>query len=57
VGGYIEAVAVPADERLVLMVNEDGLMLNLPPNPQASGLAIRSIVGDAALISRALLYA
>jgi hypothetical protein len=25
VGGYIEAVAVPGDESLVLLVNEDGL--------------------------------
>lgn len=55
VGGYIEAVAVPADERLVLLVNEDGLLLHLPPNPQASVLALRSIVGDAILMSRALL--
>ena len=39
VGGYIEAVAVPADESLVLLVNEDGLSLKLPPNPQASAVA------------------
>jgi hypothetical protein len=55
VGGYIEAAAVPADESLVLLVNEDGLMLNLPPNHQASALALRAIVGDAVLIARALI--
>jgi hypothetical protein len=28
VGGYIEALAVPGDENLVLLVNEDGLLRN-----------------------------
>ena len=55
VGGYIEAVAVPADKSLVLLVNEDGLMLKLPSNPQASAIALRAIVGDAVLMPRALL--
>ena len=55
VGGYIEAVAVPGDESLVLLVNEDGLLRKLPPNPQASAVALRSIVGDAVLMPRALL--
>ena len=55
IGGYIEAVAVPADDSLVLLVNEDGLSLNLPPNPQASAVAICSIVGDAVLMPMALI--
>ena len=55
VGGYIETVPVPGDARLVLLVNEDGLSLHLPPNPQASELAQRAIVGDAVLIPRELL--
>jgi Domain of unknown function (DUF3846) len=55
VGGYIEAVAVPGDDSLILLVNEDGLMLKLPPNSQASAVAIRPIVGDAVLIPRTLL--
>lgn len=32
VGGYIEAVPVPV-ARLVALVNEDGLSMNLPRNP------------------------
>lgn len=55
VGGYIEAVAVPGDENLVLLVNEDGLLRQLPSNPWASAVALHPIVGDAVLIPRALL--
>jgi len=51
----IEAVAVPADENLVLLVNEDGLLLELTPNPKASALALHTILGDAVLMPRALL--
>jgi len=55
VGGYIETVPVPEDESLILLVNEDGLSLHLPPNSQASALARRAIVGDVVLIPRELL--
>ena len=54
VGGYIEAVAVPGHDSLVLLVNEDGLLRKLPPNPQASAVALHPIVGDAVLMPRAL---
>ncbi len=43
VGGYIEFVCLPAQ---VMVVNEDGLSLGLLPNPEASSLAGRPIVGD-----------
>ena len=46
---------MPADENLILLVNEDGSLLNLPPNPKASALALHAIVGDAVLMPKALL--
>jgi hypothetical protein len=55
VGGYIEAIAVPGDESLVLLVNEDGLLRKLPSHPWASAVALPPIVGDAVLRPRALL--
>jgi hypothetical protein len=55
VGGYIETVPIPQDNDLILLVNEDGLRLGLPPNAQASTLARQPIVGAAVLIPRALL--
>ena len=55
VGGYIDAVAVPRDESLVLLVNEDGLLRKLPSSPWVSAVALLLIVGDAVLIPRALL--
>jgi hypothetical protein len=39
----------------VLLVNEDGLLRKLPPNPQASAVVLHPIVGDAVLMPRALL--
>ena len=53
VGGYIEMVAIPGDVKHasggkgILIVNEEGLMMGLPLNRQASILAHRPIVGDA----------
>lgn len=47
VGGYVEVVAFgPLPPRTWLLVNEDGLNLNLPPNELASRYASRLIVGD-----------
>ena len=45
VGGYIEVIRLP-DER-ILIVNEEGRLRNLPPNPAASAAAGRLIVGVA----------
>jgi hypothetical protein len=55
VGGDIEAVAVPGDESLVLLVNKDGLLRKLPSHPWASAVVLHPIVGDAVLMPRALL--
>jgi uncharacterized protein DUF3846 len=55
VGGYFEVVAVPDNESLVLIVNEDGRQLGLKPNAPASELARQAIVGVAVLIPKVLL--
>lgn len=52
VGGYIEPVRVPSDDRLMLVCNEEGLFKNLAPNPLASILAEAAIVGPALLAWR-----
>ena len=54
VGGYIEAVRLPADSLqcgLWLIVNEEGRLQNLPVNRRASIAAGRWIVGDAVLVT------
>lgn len=51
VGGYIEIVP-SLKEGHVLIVNEEGLLQNLPLNPAASELAGRPIVGVALQIHR-----
>jgi hypothetical protein len=55
VGGDIEAVAVPGDESLVLLGNEDGLLWKLPSHPWPSAVALDPRVGDAVLMPRAFL--
>ena len=55
VGGDIEAVVVPGDDSLVLLVHKDGLLRKLPSHPWASAVALPPIVGDAVLMPRALL--
>jgi|TARA_R110000803_G_scaffold56959_3_gene114668 hypothetical protein len=47
VGGYIEVVNL-TDGR-ILIVNEEGLLLKLPFNEQASDLSSRPLVGDVIL--------
>ncbi len=49
VGGFIELVHLPKGKMLV--VNEDGLRLNLPYNKKASQLSQREIVGDVLLMN------
>lgn len=44
VGGYIQIVQCPDD--MMMVVNEEGLPLNLPVNPVASLFARQYIVGD-----------
>jgi hypothetical protein len=57
VNGYIEIVQLPhmkmdgrTRTRLVMVVNEEGLLQNLPFNPRASQLARRPIVGNAFIV-------
>ena len=49
VGGYIELVHLSKGKMLV--VNEDGLRLNLPNNSEASKLSGQTIVGDVLLMN------
>jgi hypothetical protein len=49
VGGYIEALNLGNGKYLV--VNEEGLIRNLPINPSASRLYGRPIVGNAVICS------
>jgi hypothetical protein len=51
VGGYIEMVKL-GDGR-IMYVNEDGLTKRLPPNPAASLLARRNIVGNVVVLTKA----
>jgi hypothetical protein len=48
VGGYIESVRCP--DPIVMYVNEEGLLMHLPPNHFASIVAQRLIVGDVVLV-------
>jgi len=52
VGGYVEMIryvaGVPIGEGKILLVNEDGLRDNLPPNPLIPG-----IVGNAVIMNDA----
>lgn len=50
VGGYIELVYLLNDE--VMVVNEEGLLYNLPYNVKASNYANRPIVGDVLICKR-----
>jgi hypothetical protein len=44
VGGYIEFIYT--EKKLVLIVNEEGLIISLPVNPMASEIANQVVVGD-----------
>jgi hypothetical protein len=49
VDGYIESVTlVPG--KAVMIVNEEGLLRNLPPNPAASMISNTKIVGTAIIV-------
>lgn len=48
VGGWVELIQL--DEGHQLLVNEEGLLRKLPPNPLASIIAMRLIVGNAVLL-------
>ena len=50
VGGYVEVVRIDGRE---LLVNEEGLLRNLPVNREASALAGQHIVGDVVILEGA----
>jgi len=50
VGGWIQVVPAVNMTGYLLVVNEEGLLMNLKPNILASLLAGQSIVGDAILM-------
>lgn len=49
VGGNIDCVTI-APGKLVMVVNDEGLLLDLPLNPGASAIADRCIVGDVCIV-------
>jgi hypothetical protein len=55
VAGYIEQVRIPTAPALCLIVNEEGLLRDMPENRVASLLAGQRIVGDAVLMRRTAL--
>ena len=55
VDGYIEIVRIPGDSNMILVVNEDGLLKQLPVNAIASAIARQPIVGNAVMIQRSIL--
>jgi hypothetical protein len=50
VGGYIEIVTI--DKEMCLIVNEEGLIMNLKKNMWASLISNRNIVGDVLFMKR-----
>lgn len=48
VGGYFEFV--PLADGLLMVVNEEGLLKELPQNRQASAIAMQTIVGDVIIV-------
>ncbi|MFA5398339.1 MAG: DUF3846 domain-containing protein [Methanogenium sp.] len=56
VEGYIEELIVPNEKGTVMIVNEDGIMLNLPLNTVATAIMGQPIVGNVILCSRKELH-
>jgi hypothetical protein len=50
VGGYIEVAYL--DKQNILIMNEEGRLMGLPVNHEASSLTGRYIVGDAVLMEK-----
>ena len=51
VGGWVQLVQVPGNPADQMLVNEEGLLLNLSFNWIASGIAKQPIVGNAVIVS------
>jgi uncharacterized protein DUF3846 len=52
VGGYVERLRLP--DGFVMIVNEDGIPMGLPPNEVASQMARTNIVGDVVVLPRGM---
>ena len=50
VGGLVEMVRSPTDPEIQILVNEEGLLINLPFNHEASKLCETGIMGDAIIL-------
>tara|TARA_R110002167_G_scaffold3476_1_gene16982 strand:- start:2348 stop:2581 length:234 start_codon:yes stop_codon:yes gene_type:complete len=50
VGGIVEMVHSPSDPDIQVLVNEEGLLLNLPWNKEATRYAETGIVGNAIVL-------
>ena len=53
VGGYFEPIYLP--KGMVLAVNEEGLLKNLPFNEKVSNMTMKLIVGDVLLCNKSQL--
>jgi len=50
VGGLVEMVRSPTDPDIQVLVNEEGMLNNLPFNEEATKLCNTGIVGDAIIL-------
>ena len=50
VGGLVEMVRSPTDPDIQVLVNEEGLLKDLPFNEEASEMCNTGIVGDAIIL-------
>tara|TARA_R100000388_G_C7199318_1_gene137658 strand:+ start:137 stop:370 length:234 start_codon:yes stop_codon:yes gene_type:complete len=50
VGGLVEVVRSPDNPTWQILVNEEGLLRDLPFNPEASKICNTGIVGDAVIL-------
>lgn len=54
VGGYIESVYL--DNGTIMLVNEEGMLRHLDPNPRAALIAKQRIVGDVLIVDNKEFY-
>jgi len=50
VGGNVEMVRSPSDPDIQIIVNEEGLLIGLPFNEEASKMCNTGIVGDVVIL-------
>lgn len=51
VGGWVESLSCGNRGSMQMLMNEEGLSERLPPNPKASKIAGRRIVGDVVILT------